>query len=458
MKKQFLILISSIVFVALFYDQELGTNLSFFSLALLILGFIEKPTLLKDQKALILAAATIIVSISNAWLMSFTTIITSVITAFVFRYYSVDPTLKLLSQAIVYSTNWFAFIFQALQFDTWLELKKENNKNYVIKIFSYVLIPLFFIGIFFAIYVSSSDMLSNWYNRYELDVDVFIIIVLLFGFYVSFVFWNAKIYPVFKLFNTSLKNNFSVEDQKKLKPTFNEIPLELELRSGKITLVALNLMLLFFIAIFNLEHLNNTSNEIVNLSSHLHEQINMIIFSIILAILVILFFFKGIANFTLLNKSLKKLSYTWLALNAILILSAWYQNSIYVVASGLTYKRLGVYAFLILCMIGLFFSYKKIKNAQTNYFLIDKMSWVIYGSLIMISTINWSSVITYYNLTKTNTDIMYLNELKGNEKIMIKYYQTKNEEIPEEISNRVQYQKQYPFLSSNLYYKTVHLK
>src|SRR5690606_24323771 len=159
------------------------------------------------------------------------------------------------------------------------------------------------------------------------------------------------------------------------------------------------------------------------------------------------------------NKTLLLLSKIWLALNGFLVISAAIQNSIYINALGLTYKRLGVYLFLILCVVGLFYSYQKIKLQKTNFYLIDKMSWTIFYSLIFCSIFNWGNIITNYNLYKDTVDWDYLvYDLSGNEKTLIEYYKKHNVEVPEFLLNKLKYYEDLPFLSKQLYYNSVQMK
>src|SRR5690606_35336449 len=238
-----------------------------------------------------------------------------------------------------------------------------------------------------------------------------------------------------------------------LKPTFEFLEIDFEKRSGIITLICLNSMLFAFIIIFNVEHFQTTSQQFSEYSSRIHNQINSLIGSIVLAMMVILFYFKGALNFIQNNKILLLLSKIWLGLNGFLVISAAIQNSVYIDALGLTYKRLGVYLFLILCIVGLFYSYQKINLQKTNFYLIDKMTWAVFYSLIGCSLLNWGSIVTRYNLQKETVDWNYLvYNLSGNEKDLINYYKEKNVAIPEDILNRLEYFDELPLLSKQLYY------
>lgn len=459
MKKQFLIFISTILFAILFYDQELGLNLSVFALVLLAMQFLLQPKLLKDKKILVLAGCVIAVSVSNAWLLSVTTAFTVIVTSFVFRYYVVDPQTKIISKAFNFVLSWPAFVVRIFLIDQWFEFKKADSKKTFITLFSYIILPFCILSVFFAVYVSSSELLTNWYNRYEWNIDGLIILVLILGFYFSFVFWHIKIFGFIQMIDKTLKFDFIKSQNTTKKSTLDFIPVEFEIRSGIITLISLNTMLLFFIAIFNVENVQQTVQHISEYSSRTHRQIYLIIFSVFLAMLVILFFFKGTLNFVKNNKWLFLLTKIWIGLNGLLLFSAFYQNSVYINALGLTYKRLGVYLFLGLCLMGLIYSFLKIHYKRTNYYLIDKMSWTIFYSLIFCSIFNWGNIITNYNLHKDTVDWDYLvYDLSGNEKTLIDYCKKQNIEVSEFLLNKLKYYEDLPFLSKQLYYNSVQMK
>ena len=452
-------LISTVVFAVLMYDQEPGLNLSLFGLFLLgVNGFMYKNSW-KDAKARLLAFCVVICCVSHAWLSSFVTFISVIISSFVMRYYLADPRLKLFMQAFVFISNWFAAFVQFLQFDTWLEFGRDKQKNTITKLVSFIIVPVVIVSVFLSIYISSSDFLSNLYRGYELAVDFECIVILVLGFYISFVFWHAKIYEVVVTLNRTLKTDFGLKEQKSIQPTFAFWDIDFEKRSGEITLIALNILLFLFVLLFNYEHFQPVSFSYSDLSDKIHEQIFLLMGAIFLAIAVLLFYFKGVLNFVKNNGKILLLAKTWIVLNGILVVSAVIQNTVYVQALGLTYKRLGVYLFLSLCTIGLYYTFRKINEQKKNFFLIDKMSWAVYFSLIFCSVFNWGSLITRYNLSLKEKDYSYITEsIEGNEKVLLNYYKahpSENRGEIERLRKKVKRETEKPLLSSSLYYYTI---
>ena len=106
-----------------------------------------------------------------------------------------------------------------------------------------------------------------------------------------------------------------------------------------------------------------------------------------------------------------------------LIISTIIKNLEYVTAFGLTYKRLGVFAFLLLAIVGLFITYWKIYQRKTNAYLFNQMIWYFYGTLLLCSFINWGSLITNYNISvNKGVDPIFLSGLNFNDNVRRTYF------------------------------------
>ncbi|MGV3538427.1 MAG: DUF4173 domain-containing protein, partial [Rufibacter sp.] len=204
--------------------------------------------------------------------------------------------------------------------------------------------------------------------------------------------------------------------------------LKYEYRTGYLLLVLLNVLIL----VFNLsDSYYLTVGELpeeVSFSEYLHQGVNTLILSILMAIAVLLVLFRGNLNFYSKNKALKALAYLWLTQNVLLVAITLSKNTLYIMEFGLTYKRIGVYTYLTLTAIGLLFSYLKIKNVQTNWYLFRKNAWAVYLVLVVASCINWDRLITTYNLTYSpRPDKAYLLRLSdSNLSILYQHSQVPN--------------------------------
>jgi hypothetical protein len=184
---------------------------------------------------------------------------------------------------------------------------------------------------------------------------------------------------------------------------------------GIISLILLNALLLF-INWLDIEYVwfGFTYSNTVNLSTLVHEGAGLLIFSIVLAMLVLLFFFRGNLNFYKKNKWLKLGAYLWILQNAVLVVSVFFRDYYYIHEYGLAYKRIGVLVFLTLVLAGLLTVYIKIRYLKTNYFLLKVNAWVVMLVLVAASCIHWDETIASYNLARKTSiplDIKFLLSL-----------------------------------------------
>ena len=150
----------------------------------------------------------------------------------------------------------------------------------------------------------------------------------------------------------------------------------------------------------------------------------------------------------------------WIVLNAVLVISAVAKNAEYILNWGLTYKRLGVYAFLTLALIGLTLTFYKIHFRKTNAFLFNQLFWYFYGTMLACSFINWGGIITDHNMDRKDFKVQYdLFMINFNEKQLLDYAdKTKNEKLKQQIFHELEYQNEESFLSKTLYYETIKSK
>ncbi len=244
------------------------------------------------------------------------------------------------------------------------------------------------------------------------------------------------------------------------KPTFAFLDIDSERTSGLVSFSALNILLLIFITTYNYEQFFEVTKSGNSLSSETHERVNAVILSIVMAILFILFYFKKGFNFDDKAKSLKISAKIWIVLNAVLVISASLKNSEYISNYGLTYKRLGVYAFLAMALIGLIFTFIKIQKKKTNAFLFNKMFWACYGLILACSYVNWGGIITSNNIKRKDFEADYhLNFINYNGQIMLYYAgKTGNIEMKNQLIERIASYQKESFLSKILYYEFINIE
>jgi hypothetical protein len=152
----------------------------------------------------------------------------------------------------------------------------------------------------------------------------------------------------------------------------------------------------------------------INLSAYVHEGAGLLIFSIVLAMLVLLFFFRGNLNFYKKNKWLRYGAYLWILQNLVLVVSVLIRDYYYFVHMGMAYKRIGVVVFLLLVIAGLVTVFIKIHFRKTNYYLLRVNAWFAIVVLVISSCIHWDEWIATSNLARKGTipvDVNFLLSL-----------------------------------------------
>lgn len=256
--------------------------------------------------------------------------------------------------------------------------------------------------------------------------------------------------------NHFLDNDFKKEDTIQ-KQTFSFLDLDSERMGGVISFICLNVLLIFFIVTYNYEQFYEAVKSPNQLSEETHERVNAVIMSIVMAILVIMFYFKSNFNFDSKAGPLKVFAKIWIFLNAVLVLSAMLKNTEYITSYGFTYKRLGVYAFLLLSLIGLILTFYKIQFKKKNAFLFNSMSWCFYGMVLVCSFINWGGIITSQNMKRPDFAVNYhVVSINFSEKYLLKYAEEKKDlALKKEVLENVKAEKSPTFLSKILYYETI---
>lgn len=458
MKKHQLILVCSLIFTLLFYKQEVGVNLAIFGLVLtgMICYFFQDQ--ITSRLHLVLVTSSVLSCFAFAWYGDFSSFFAMALSLIFLQFKTQEPKLKLLQALPLVFINGIASLGRILMFSQYVPKQKVNN-GFAKKLIAYFVIPVLFLGLFLIVYSFGSDHFSSLFTGYYLDIDAWQAFVLTaLGFFISFTFWNYWIPEVCYEKNDLLDSDFKEEAKVQNQNSFSFLDIDFERKSGEITLFLLNILLLVFITTYNYEQFFEVVKK-SNLSSDTHERVIAVIFSIIMAVGVILFYFKGGFNFDEKAKNLKKLAKIWILLNGILILSAIIKNSEYVSFFGLTYKRLGVYAFLILAIIGLVISFIKITRQKTNAFLFNQMIWYFYGTILLCSFVNWGNLITNYNISvNKGVEPTFLSGLNFSDEVRRDYFlQNKLDGQNIELSREKEisrYQSE-PFLSKAFYYEFI---
>ncbi|WP_213278009.1 DUF4173 domain-containing protein [Chryseobacterium indologenes] len=455
MKTHHYIFLTAILFVIVFYDQDIGLNLGILGIIYAILTLFKTPEKNKTKTLYVLFATSILSSIAFAWYGDFPSFIAVVSSLLLLGYKSKNRRLKILFLIPVFIINCCTSFCRFFSFDEWLP--KKNIPGLWQKTFAFILIPLVLVSVFFGIYSAGSDHFAALFTDYELDINVWQVICLfVLGFFIAFNYWNYAVEKLIYKNNHFLDNDFQ-QDSRIPKATYSFLDLSAERMSGVISFVLLNILLIFFIITYNYEQFYEAVKTPVQLSEETHERVNAVIMSIIMAILVIMFYFKSGFNFDPKAGLLKILAKIWIFLNVILVISAAVKNYEYIVNYAFTYKRLGVFAFLILSIVGLVLTYLKIQKKKRNIFLVNTMVWYFYGTILVCSYFNWGGFITSQNMKRKDFVVNYhLTSVNFSEKALLKYADEKNDQkLKKTLQAKVKKETSKTLLSKIIYFQTI---
>ncbi|MEO5888693.1 MAG: DUF4173 domain-containing protein, partial [Ferruginibacter sp.] len=319
---------------------------------------------------------------------------------------------------------------------------RRFNLYSIRKAIRFLVIPLLLVFVFFMLYNFANTIFKNLVN------DVGLALTNFFDRFFTWFSWEHLAFLLLGLFVTGgllLKSSvtyFSEADAKKGNDLWRKkndlvkwketswfqllslvmgrfangaMALRNENKTAIISLALLNALLLCINCVdityvwFGFKYNND-----INLSEYVHEGTGLLIFSILLAMVLLLFFFRGNLNFYKKNKWLRFGAYAWLVQNGILVVSVLFRDYYYIDNYGLAYKRIGVLVFLLLVLAGLITVFIKIHQRKTAYYLLRVNAWFAIIILVVSSCIHWDETIARYNLARKDTitlDVYFLLSL-----------------------------------------------
>jgi len=306
--------------------------------------------------------------------------------------------------------------------------KKEDSdtRKKMVRILVY-LVPICIAIIFLKLYQTADEQFYEWTKFINLDWISwpFILLALLFSILLyGFAFFkkNAKLTEV----ENTLRQEISVTHTDRLERFMG---VETETKIATSLLLLLNLMLVVYLAI-DFQHLIfdlPQPKPTFRYSEFLHAGVNSLIASILLVILLTLLIFRGQLNF-IQKKNIRIAGQIWLLLNIIMVCTTVLKNYEYIAHWGLTYKRIGVYVYLLLAALGLALTLVKIRKNQTAWVLIRNSMFAFFICLTLNGQFNWDRIIVNYNLNHielSRIDYDYLINLGSETYPDLVAYQTK---------------------------------
>ncbi len=422
--KNIILLVSAILFSTLFYKQDIGLNMSLFSIITIVILSFFNPKTFKNKSTIVLTVTYVVTAVAIFFYNS-----TLSILANGFAFFTLVGHVSQRNSSIY--VNWlnglYSFVagifhraFLASESNKESKLKKQIDYIHLIKIIG---IPMVVIIVFSLLYKNGNPFFNELISKIDFSfINLQWLLLTVLGF---FLFYNIS-NPIQVNPATELDLNTSNNLEKSHKFSIDALKKENQLAIISITL--LNFLIVVFL-VTDITYLA-TNNDIIaaNLSNQVHNGINALIVSIVIAIIIILYFFRGNLNFYEQNSKLKIATYCWIILNIILVINTVIKDSQYIYYFGFTYKRIGVLVYLLLAFIGLLTTAIKVFKIKNLWFLFRVNSLTAYALLIISCVVNWDGLITKYNLyhAKSN-DFEYLISLSNNNTFLLKEYTEKNQ-------------------------------
>ncbi|TDG36572.1 DUF4173 domain-containing protein [Pedobacter changchengzhani] len=434
-------LFGGLLFTCLFWMERLAINLLIYSVFIIAISFFNSE-IIKSKKFIIYAIANLFAAVLVVINNSDLTLATYYISLILFVGFAHYQTIRnIFSAGLASLLQIMAVPASILRHLYQFKVGRFNLKP-IFKLTKYILLPIIIVVIFASIYSSANEVFAHYLISISHSISLFISRIFSFifqdlsiarflhiclGILISggliITFYNRSIEKLESNCTEDLIRNRRDKDRKSLwfeiANTFTStivsknMALKTEYVIGVISFIALNILLLMvnFIDISTLWFGYKPSG---NFSADLHNGTNSLIFSILLAMAVILYFFRKNLNFYSKSKTLRFLAYAWIIQNLILIISVFIRDGYYIEFYGLTHKRIGVSVFALLCIIGLATVYFKVGKQKTLFYLFKVNGNIWFALLLIFSTINWDVFIAKYNLAhrdKISLDVDYLLSL-----------------------------------------------
>jgi hypothetical protein len=412
---RFLLLVAGIAaYNYLFWQQKMGINLPIFNTLLMLGYFLLEPQSLRSRPAQVSALCTLLTGIPVVLFNTGISVFANCVSLITMVGFAHQPALR----SIIFSLANAAITFLSAPVNyiegLGLPMKRRNGQPVIWYTVRRSIVPLAVCIVFYVIYRNASihfkefsitawDKLFGWLRWISFSHFLFLILgalIVTAALYrrelADIVKGEASLGDVLKRIRKKIKLN-------PYRPNTLSMGLRKEYRTAVSLLILVNLLLLTLNIIdirfvwFGFELKDGFS-----LKQFVHEGTYLLILSILLSMAILMYFFRWNLNFFSQNRTLKTLSYIWLAQNFILCISVFLRNYHYIQFHGLAYKRIGVIFFLVLTAIGLFTLYRKIDDRKTSFYLWKVNTWAAYGLMVFAAFFNWSIFIAKYNLRHPN--------------------------------------------------------
>ncbi len=445
----------SLLFQGLFWEEDLSINLLIFSVVIGGISFYFEREKWQDKKIFFVvlgAFSALGCIILHHTFLAFLAFFASVC---IWLGLIMEPKLKLLFFAflngIIKPLFFLINIFEKTiseipeNQEELISQKPEKKSNFYKKM-QFWIIPVFICFIFFISFKAGNHVFDHITNQIGLKIfETFSYISLervptmLLGAFIVIIIFSKVQNHYFSFDEENQTENMIRTRQKSV--NLVGFHLKHEYWTGIFTLVLVN-GLIFCVNLVDIFYLwiGFDKKAIKDFAQVVHDGTYILIFTVLLSMGILMYFFRKNLNFLPNNKFLVLLASLWLVQNVFMVFSVALRTWHYIVERGLAYKRIGVLVFLVLTLFGITTLYLKINQKKTFYFLWRTNMIAVYVMLILTSWVNWDNVIAKYNFANfknfSDFDILFAVTLNNSTLPILKENWYK---IPKELKERAFY-------------------
>lgn len=436
-----------VIYNFFFWKETFGVNLVIFCFISLTMLMILRRHIIEDKVLILLLFICVYAAFCVIWINSVYSNLMFISCIILVTGFIHQEQLKTLPAAFL--TTFSSFTIFPYNFIEELRIAKNKYRPvaYFLKASKIVILPVIVFLVFYAIYAYSNPIFNSYsvsfWDKVRENLNVVLeyypperFIYIFFGlFLIMGILYRRNVWIFLKiehlfidsLFRDKYKKLFhgSLELSGFFRKTlpqffkFKMYSLRNEYKAGVVLIFLVN----FLILILNIIDIKFVwfgfdVREVDNLAYFVHEGTYYLIFSIILSMLILLYYFRGNLNFYKKNRLLRLGAYLWIFQNGILSVSLALRNYYYIsYYYALSFKRIGVMIFIVLVFIGLISMMIKIKYKKTLFYLIKINSWALLIVFLIVSSFDWDYQIAKFNLKNPNKsaiDYSYLFFLSDN--------------------------------------------
>ena len=410
MKRPYIIFFFSLFFLYLFYHFHAGLNVFAFDAVLLLVALRLRPELARQESFRWAVAALLPSALAVVIVHSTYSLIAHAVSMLLLMGFAQLRELRFVWFAVLLGLS--AYVAAPIRAVRRFSLRgdaSDQRLTYTLRWLRQAGFPLLLLLPFLLLYTSGNGAfgqtlayLSGLFKVSELPLLQWIFLLLLGALAVlPLLYYGDHLGLATRM--ASLSDRLH---RRRRRPTPGKIttPLSLkkEYRRGVLTLMLLNLLLLL-VNLTDIRYVWQPSMvySAATLSEYVHQGTSNLVISILLAMAVVLYYYRGNLNFYAATRPLRWLTYAWLAQNAFLGLSVGVRNYHYIASFGLAQGRINVVFGLLLILVGLFTLYRKVRLRLSLSFLLQTNGISAWLFLIAFGAVNWTGVMTRVNLRQS---------------------------------------------------------